>query len=329
MFNKAKLKFDDIFENRLPVDEVREYLIELHERGEDAAEIAAAASAMREHLLPLEVHYDLKEKLIDVVGTGGDSSNSFNISSTVAILLTACGCFVAKHGNRSITSKSGSADMLEALGIDLNLEPSKQIIMLEDTGFTFMFAQNHHPAMKYIMPIRKSIPHRTIFNILGPLTNPANVTKHLLGVFDKSFINKMASALELLDVKRSMVVSSRDKMDEISISDITYATSIYNGKLEDFIIDPQNLGFKLQDKSLIIGGDAKLNAQITRDILGNKEKGAKLDIVLLNAAAALVVDEKARDLQEGIEIARDAIESGRAKEKLEQLVRVSKLLSQE
>ena len=329
MFNKAKLKFDDIFENRLPVDEVREYLIELHERGEDAAEIAAAASAMREHLLPLEVHYDLKEKLIDVVGTGGDSSNSFNISSTVAILLTACGCFVAKHGNRSITSKSGSADMLEALGIDLNLEPSKQIIMLEDTGFTFMFAQNHHPAMKYIMPIRKSIPHRTIFNILGPLTNPANVTKHLLGVFDKSFINKMASALELLDVKRSMVVSSRDKMDEISISDITYATSIYNGKLEDFIIDPQNLGFKLQDKSLIIGGDAKLNAQITRDILGNKEKGAKLDILLLNAAAALVVDEKARDLQEGIEISRDAIESERAKEKLEQLVRVSKLLTQE
>ncbi len=329
MFNKAKLKFDDIFENRLPIDEVKEYLIELYERGEDAAEIAAAASAMREHLIPLEVHYDLKEKLIDVVGTGGDKSNSFNVSSTVAILLTACGCFVAKHGNRSVTSKSGSADMLDSLGINLNLETSKQIIMLEDTGFVFMFAQNHHPAMKYIMPIRKSIPHRTIFNILGPLTNPANVTKHLLGVFDKSFINKMASALELLDTKRSMVVSSNDKMDEISISDITYATSIYNGKLEDFVIDPQNLGFKLQDKAAIVGGDADHNAQITRDILGNKEKGAKLDIVLLNTAAALVVDEKARDLQEGIEIARDAIQSGRAKEKLEHLVRVSKLLTQD
>jgi len=329
MFNKAKLKFDDIFENRLPIDEVKEYLIELYERGEDAAEIAAAASAMREHLIPLEVHYDLKEKLIDVVGTGGDKSNSFNVSSTVAILLTACGCFVAKHGNRSVTSKSGSADMLDSLGINLNLETSKQIIMLEDTGFVFMFAQNHHPAMKYIMPIRKSIPHRTIFNILGPLTNPANVTKHLLGVFDKSFINKMASALELLDTKRSMVVSSADKMDEISISDITYATSIYNGKLEDFVIDPQNLGFKLQDKAAIVGGDADHNAQITRDILGNKEKGAKLDIVLLNTAAALVVDEKARDLQEGIEIARDAIQSGRAKEKLEHLVRVSKLLTQD
>jgi len=329
MFNKAKLKFDDIFENRLPIDEVKEYLIELYERGEDAAEIAAAASAMREHLIPLEVHYDLKEKLIDVVGTGGDKSNSFNVSSTVAILLTACGCFVAKHGNRSVTSKSGSADMLDSLGINLNLETSKQIIMLEDTGFVFMFAQNHHPAMKYIMPIRKSIPHRTIFNILGPLTNPANVTKHLLGVFDKSFINKMASALELLDTKRSMVVSSADKMDEISISDITYATSIYNGKLEDFVIDPQNLGFKLQDKASIVGGDADHNAQITRDILGNKEKGAKLDIVLLNTAAALVVDEKARDLQEGIEIARDAIQSGRAKEKLEHLVRVSKLLTQD
>jgi len=329
MFNKAKLKFDDIFENRLPIEEVREYLIELYQRGEDAAEIAAAASAMREHVIPLEVHYDLKDKLIDVVGTGGDKSNSFNVSSTVAILLSACGSYVAKHGNRSITSKSGSADMLDALGINLNLPISKQLIMLEDAGFVFMFAQNHHPAMKYIMPIRKSIDHRTIFNILGPLANPANANKHLLGVFDKSFINKMASALEMLDVKRSMVVSSRDKMDEISISDITYATSIYNGKIEDFIIDPQNLGFKLQDKKEILGGDCKENALITKNILCNKEKGAKLDIVLLNAAAALVVDEKARDFQEGIEIAKHAIESGLAQDKLEQLIRISALLSKD
>ncbi|NQY20371.1 MAG: anthranilate phosphoribosyltransferase [Campylobacteraceae bacterium] len=329
MFNKTKLKFDDIFENRLPTEEVREYLIELYKRGEDAAEIAGAASAMRDHVIPLDVHFELKEKLIDVVGTGGDKSNSFNVSSTVAILLAACGCHVAKHGNRSITSKSGSADMLEALGINLNLETSKQLIMLEDAGFTFMFAQNHHPAMKHIMPIRKSINHRTIFNILGPLVNPANVTKHLIGVFDKSFINKMAGALDLLDVKRSMIVSSRDNLDEISISDITYATSIYNGKMEDFIIDPQELGFKLQSKEEIIGGDAFFNANITKNILENKEKGAKLDIVLLNAAAALVVDEKARDLKEGIEIARDAILSSRAKDKLEQLIRISKLLSKE
>ncbi|NQY52314.1 MAG: anthranilate phosphoribosyltransferase [Campylobacteraceae bacterium] len=329
MFNKTKLKFDDIFENRLPVEEVREYLIELYKRGEDAAEIAGAASAMRDHVIPLDVPYELRAKLIDVVGTGGDKSNSFNVSSTVAILLAACGCHVAKHGNRSITSKSGSADMLESLGINLNLETSKQLIMLEDAGFTFMFAQNHHPAMKHIMPIRKSIVHRTIFNILGPLVNPANVTKHLIGVFDKSFINKMAGALDLLDVKRSMIVSSRDKLDEISISDITYATSIYNGKMEDFIIDPQELGFKLQSKEEIIGGDSFFNANITKNILENKEKGAKLDIVLLNAAAALLVDEKARDLKEGIEIARDAILSGRAKDKLEQLIRISKLLSKE
>lgn len=329
MFNKTKLKFDDIFENRLPADEVKEYLIELYERGEDAAEIAGAASAMRDHVIPLDVPVELREKLIDVVGTGGDKSNSFNVSSTVALLLASCHCYVAKHGNRSITSKSGSADMLEALGINLNLETSKQLIMLEDSGFTFMFAQNHHPAMKHIMPIRKSIEHRTIFNILGPLVNPANVKKHLIGVFDKSFINKMASALDLLDIKRSMIVSSKDKMDEISISDITYATSLYNGKIEDFIIDPQELGLKFSPKEEIIGGDANFNANITKNILENKEKGAKLDIVLLNAAAALVVDEKARDLKEGIEIARDAILSGRAKDKLEQLIRISKLLSKE
>ena len=186
MFNTAKMKFDDIFENRLPEDEVREFLIELYERGETSAEIAGAASAMRDHLIPLPIHYDLKEKIIDNCGTGGDKSNSFNISTTVSILLASCGSYVAKHGNRSITSKSGSADMLEALNIKLDLSLENSAKMLEDTGFTFMFAQNHHPAMKYIMPIRKSIPHRTIFNILGPLSNPATVSKQLIGVFDQS-----------------------------------------------------------------------------------------------------------------------------------------------
>ena len=233
MFNAAKLRFDDIFENRLPEEEVREYLVELYERGETAAEIAGAASAMRDHLIPLPVHYDLKEKLIDNCGTGGDGSNSFNISTTVSILLASCGCYVAKHGNRSITSKSGSADMLEALGVNLNLSLENSAKMLEDVGFTFMFAQNHHPCMKYIMPIRKSIPHRTIFNILGPLSNPATVSKQLIGVFDKSYINKLAYAMDMLDAKRTMIVSSKDGMDEISISDITYASSLYNGKIED------------------------------------------------------------------------------------------------
>ena len=327
MFNAAKLRFDDIFENRLPEEEVREYLVELYERGETAAEIAGAASAMRDHLIPLPVHYDLKEKLIDNCGTGGDGSNSFNISTTVSILLASCGCYVAKHGNRSITSKSGSADMLEALGVNLNLSLENSAKMLEDVGFTFMFAQNHHPCMKYIMPIRKSIPHRTIFNILGPLSNPATVSKQLIGVFDKSYINKLAYAMDMLDTKRSIIVSSRDGMDEISISDITYATSLYNGKITDFEINPEHYGIQMSDKSEILGGDASFNAKLASDLLSKKIVGAKLDIVLINTAAALIIDEKARDFKDGIDIAKAAIISGAAKEKLEQIIKVSNRLS--
>lgn len=326
MFSLAKLKFDDIFENRLTQEEVREYLIELYERGETAAEIAAAASAMREHMIPLAINYDLKSKAIDVVGTGGDKSYSFNISSTVSILLAACGCYVAKHGNRSITSKSGSADMLEVLGINLNLTSPKLVTMLEQTGFCFMFAANHHPAMKYIMPIRKSIEHRTIFNILGPLSNPASVSKQMIGVFSKDYVGKLTEALNMLDSKRSMVVSSNDGMDEISISDITFANTLINGKIDEFEIDPQALGFKLSPKDAIVGGDAKENAKITKGILENEITDAKLDIVLLNAAASLLVDDKARDMKEGIQIARDAILSGKAKEKLEEIIKVSNQL---
>ena len=327
MFNTTKLKFDDIFENRLSAEEVKDYLIELYERGETAAEIAGAASAMRDHLIPLPVHYDLKEKLIDNCGTGGDGSNSFNISTTVSILLASCGCYVAKHGNRSITSKSGSADMLEALGVNLNLSLENSAKMLEDVGFTFMFAQNHHPCMKYIMPIRKSIPHRTIFNILGPLSNPATVSKQLIGVFDKSYINKLAYAMDMLDTKRSIIVSSNDGMDEISISDITYATSLYNGKITDFEINPEHYGMQMSDKSEILGGDAGFNEKLTSDLLSKILIGAKLNIVLLNAAAALIVDEKARDFKDGIEMAKEAIISGAAKAKLEEIIKVSNQLA--
>ncbi|QKF81976.1 anthranilate phosphoribosyltransferase [Halarcobacter ebronensis] len=327
MFNLTKLKFDDILENKLPEEEVREYLIELYERGETAAEIAGAASAMRDHCIPLPLHYELKEKAIDIVGTGGDKSFSFNISSTSSIVLAACGCYVAKHGNRSITSKSGSADVLEALGINLNLSIDNTAKMLEEGGFCFMFAQNHHPAMKYVMPIRKSIPHRTIFNILGPLTNPATVSKQLIGVFSDSYLNKITTALTLLDTQSAMVVSSKDGMDEISISDITYATSLVNQRTNDFIIDPRTYGLKLYPKEEILGGDANTNAQITRDIFANKITGAKLDIILLNTAAALVVDSKVKDIEEGIELARETIQSGKALKKLNQLVEISSKLS--
>ena len=306
--------------------EAKNLLIELYKRGESAEEIAAAAKVMREHSVKLNVSKDIKDKLIDVVGTGGDKSGSFNISSTVAILLASLGCYVAKHGNRAVTSNAGSADMLEALGINLNLSIKQQEKMLEETGFVFMFAINHHPAMKHIMPIRKSLPHRTIFNILGPLTNPAGVEKYLLGVFDKKYIEKISKALLLLGVKDSMVVSSHDGLDEISISDVTYYQKIENGEISSGVIDPIDFGFPLYPFEAIRGGDAKENAKITRGIFEGKIKAAMRDIVVLNAAAALSAAKIAKDIKEGIEMANEAIDSKKALKKLEEIIKVSNSL---
>jgi len=215
--------------------------------------------------------------------------------------------------------------MLEALGINLNLTPKQQVKMLEEVGFTFMFAINHHPAMKHIMPIRKSLSHRTIFNILGPLTNPAGSKKYLIGVFSDAFLERIVTALSLLDTKSAVAVSSRDGMDEISICDITYATKLEDGKANDFIIDPEEYGFKLAPLEAIKGGNAVENAEITLKIFEG-EKGAKRDIVLLNAAMAFVVDGKARDMQEGIEMAAESIDSGLAKKHLKNIVKTSNLL---
>jgi len=323
MFNKARLKFDDIFENRLDHNEVRNYLIELYEKGENADEIAAAATAMREHMLPLNVEQTLQEELFDNCGTGGDKSNSFNISTTVSIILSACGCKIAKHGNRSITSNSGSADMLEELGVNLTLTIPKQLEMLKQTGFVFMFAINHHPAMKHIMPIRKSIEHRTIFNVLGPLSNPASVHKQLIGVFNKEYVPKIADAMTQLNTKRAMVVSSEDGMDEVSISDVTHCAFVERGTFNEFVLDPREYGFDFYPKSEITGGTAKENAITTKNILNGTITGAKRDIVILNAAVALLVDGKVNSTEEGIEMAKEAIDNGDAIKKLEEIVRVS------
>ena len=325
MFEEAKEKFEKMFRGETEPEEAKQYLVTLYERGESAEEIAAAVEVMRSHSIKLDMDDSLREKLIDVVGTGGDKSGSFNISSTVALMLSSMGSYVAKHGNRAITSNSGSADMLEALGINLNLTPQQQVRMLEETGFTFMFAVNHHPAMKYIMPIRKSLSHRTIFNILGPLTNPAGSRKYLIGVFSEAFLERIVNALNMLDTKSAVAVSSKDGMDEISICDVTYATQLQEGKTHDFVIDPQTYGFKLAPAEAIRGGNASENAEITLKIFEG-EKGPKQDIVLLNAGMAFVVDGKARDMQEGIEMARESIESGLAKKHLKNIVKTSNLL---
>lgn len=326
-YEEAIVTFEKLFSGEMAASDAKELLVTLYEEGESADEIAAAAKVMRKHAINLPVSPDLQSKLIDNCGTGGDKSNSFNVSTTVSLLLSACGAYVAKHGNRSITSKSGSADMLEVLGINLNLTPQDQVKMLEEVGFTFIFAQNHHPAMRYIMPIRKSLSHRTIFNILGPLTNPAGVEKQLIGVFSNTYIEKIATALKRLKSKKAMVVSSRDGMDEISICDISYAAQLANDEITLSEINPADFGLKLVQKEAIVGGDARENAAITDGILSGEIKEAKRDIVLLNTAASLMVDGQARDIQDGLEIAREVLDSGVAYSHLKKIIAVSNKLS--
>ena len=320
-------QFEKLFNNEMSTEEARSFLIDLYEKGETSEEIAAAASVMREHSIKLSLSDTLREKAIDIVGTGGDKSGSFNISTTVSLLLASMGCVVAKHGNRSITSNSGSTDVLEALGINLDLSIENKIKMLEETGFCFFPATDHHPAMKHIMPIRKSIEHRTIFNILGPLTNPAGAQKYLLGVFDPSFIRRMAEALLELDTKRAYVVSSQDGMDEIGLATNTNFAYVESGRISEGEINPEIFGLKKAPKEAILGGDAAFNAQITRDIFSGEESGAKRDIVVLNAAFALFVDGNVRDIEDAILKVEAGLDSGKASKHLNFMVDVSQKLA--
>ena len=319
----VKNQFEKLFNNEMPTEEARQFLIDLYEKGESGSDIAAAASVMREHSIKLELSEELREKAIDIVGTGGDKSGSFNISTTVSLLLASLGRVVAKHGNRSITSNSGSTDVLEALNINLELSLDNKIKMLEETGFCFFPATDHHPSMKHIMPIRKSIEHRTIFNLLGPLTNPAGAKKYMLGVFDPAYIKRMAEALLELDTKRAYVVSSHDGMDELSLSGNSSFAYVEDNRISEGEINPEVLGFKIASKEAIQGGDAKVNAQITRDIFSGIEKGAKRDIIVLNAAFALFVDGNVRDIDEAIAIAKEGLDSGKAMKHLEEIAKFS------
>ncbi len=323
-YDESKAQFESLFAHKMSDTEMREFLLHMTLDARTSTEsIAAAAEVMRLNAIALPITKELRDKSLDVVGTGGDKIGSFNISSTVSLLASSCGSSVAKHGSRSVTSKSGSADMFESLGVRLDLSIEQSATLLEESGFCFMFAQNHHPAMKFIMPVRKSIPEKTIFNILGPLTNPANVQKSLLGVFDKAFVPKMAEALRINGATSTMVVSSKEGMDEISISDITYASQLRDGVVHEFEIDPQEYGIRRVPLKAIIGGDAKENANILRNIFDNIATDAQRDIVLINTAAALMVDGKARDMQDGLEMAIEAIKSNKAKEKLRKIIEIS------
>ncbi len=326
-YETAQKEFNSLFNHEMSDAQMREFLLNLTLDATTSTEvIAAAAEVMRTNAIALPISKETQERAMDIVGTGGDKIGSFNISSTTALLVASCGVTVAKHGSRSVTSKSGSADMFEALGVRLDLSIQQSARLLEESGFTFMFAQNHHPAMKFIMPVRKSIPEKTIFNILGPLTNPAGVKKSMLGVFDKAFVPKMLEALKINGATSALVVSSEEGLDEISISGVTYASQLRDGVTHEFEIDPQEYDIKKMPLKAIVGGDAKENAHILRNIFEGSATEAQRDIVLINSAASLMVDGMARDMQDGLEIAREALANARAKKKLRQIIEISNKL---
>jgi anthranilate phosphoribosyltransferase len=325
-YQETKEQFDRLFRNELAFEEAQVMLRELFERGETADEIAAAAEVMKSHAVRLDLDPSLDGKLIDVVGTGGDKSYSFNISTTSSLVVCAAGGFVAKHGNRSITSKSGSADVLEALGVSLNLDPTRQVKLLEATGFVFMFAQNHHPAMKHIMPIRKSLDHRTIFNILGPLTNPAGVDKQCIGVYDRALAPILAETLKKMGSKSAAVICGDGGVDDLTLSGASYVARLIGDRIHLYEIDPSRFGLVRAPLEALRGADARFNAQITRNIFKGEASEAQRDAIYFNAAIALEVIGMARDIKEGVEIAKETIDSGKALRKLDEIVEVSSKL---
>lgn len=271
-------------------------------------EITGCAAAMRDHALKFENDLDL----LEIVGTGGDNAHSFNISTTSAFVIAASGILVAKHGNRAASSSSGTADCLEALGANISLEPEKCRELLEKSGFCFFFAQKYHTSMKYVGPIRKELGIRTVFNILGPLTNPANPKYHLLGVYNRSLAEPVAEVLMKLGSKRGMVVYGTDRLDEISLSASTAVCEYKDGWMKNYEITPEQFGFERCTKDDLLGGTPAENAAITRGILSGEITGHKRNAVLLNAGAAIYIGGKADSMKSGVELAAELIDSGKA-----------------
>ncbi|MBE5869922.1 MAG: anthranilate phosphoribosyltransferase [Lachnospiraceae bacterium] len=288
-------------------------------KAETTDEIAGCAAAMRDHATKVETGMDV----LEIVGTGGDNAHSFNISTTSAIVCAAGGAKVAKHGNRAASSKCGTADCLEALGVNIEQDPAKCVELLEKAGMCFFFAQKYHSSMKYVGAIRKELGFRTVFNILGPLTNPASPKMQLLGVYDEYLVEPLAQVLINLGVKRGMVVYGQDKLDEISLSAPTTVCEFKDGWYKSYVITPEQFGFERCEKADLVGGTPEENAQITRDILSG-EKGHKRNAVLMNAGAGLYIAGKAESFADGVKLAAELIDSGKALDTLEKIISVSR-----
>lgn len=287
-------------------------------RAETTDEIAGCAAAMRAHAEKVETDMELFE----IVGTGGDNAHSFNISTTSALVAAAGGMKVAKHGNRAASSKCGTADCLEALGVNIEQSPEKCVQLLKEVGMCFFFAQKYHTSMKYVGAIRKELGFRTVFNVLGPLTNPGSPSMQLLGVYDEYLVEPLAQVLISLGVKRGMVVYGQDKLDEISLSAPTTVCEFKDGWFKSYVITPEEFGFERCTKSDLIGGTPAENAEITRAIL-NGEKGHKRNAVLMNAGAALYIGGKAESMKDGVALGAELIDSGRAVGTLDKFIEVS------
>ena len=315
-YAEAEAVMDEIMSGQATPVQMSAYLTALALKGETIDEITASAAGMRAHCIKLLHNLDV----LEIVGTGGDGSNSFNISTTSSLVIAAGGVPVAKHGNRAASSKSGAADVLEALGVKITLTPERSAEILKKINICFLFAQNYHIAMKYVAPIRKELGIRTVFNILGRLSNPAGANMELMGVYDQSLVEPLAQVMANLGVNRGMVVYGQDSLDEISMCAPTSVCEIRDGKFTSYEITPEQFGYERCEKGALTGGTPAENAEITKAILKGEEKGPKRQAVCLNAGAALYIAGKAASIEEGVKLAESLIDSGAALKKLEEFV---------
>ena len=312
-YSEAQEVMNEVMDGKTSQVQTAAYLTALSLKGETTEEITGSAAGMRRHCVKLLHEMDV----LEIVGTGGDNANSFNISTTSALVIAAGGVPVAKHGNRAASSKCGAADVLEALGVKITLPPEESARLLKEINICFLFAQNYHLAMKYVAPIRKELSIRTVFNILGPLTNPAGANRELMGVYEESLVEPLAQVMSRLGVVRGMVVYGQDRLDEISMSAPTSVCEIREGWFQSYEITPERFGYSRCDKSELVGGTPAENAVITRDILTGKECGAKRQAVCLNAGAALYIGGGAVSMEDGVRMAESLIDSGAALKKLD------------
>lgn len=318
-FDEARQAIDEIMSGEVSPVMVSSFLTALAAKGETDEEIAGAADGMRSKAL----HFDIGCHALDIVGTGGDRSNSFNISTTAAFVAAAAGIKIVKHGNRAASSKCGTADCLEALGVKIDCDEEVMKKSLEENNIAFLFAQKYHSAMRFVGPVRKEIGIRTVFNILGPLTNPAKADRMVLGVFSEEYVEKIAKALVKLGVTDAMVVYGLDCLDEISASAQTKVAEVRGESITYYTIQPEDFGFERVDKSELVGGNPEENAQITRDILKGNGTVAQKTAVIMNAGACIYAGKLGVNLAESIEMAKEILASGKAYDILEAFVRVT------